>query len=1182
MSVSNFVESVEFVDTSIGATSTGTAYNLTKGQNYNNCVPFFTTRSNTTYMDARLVDIYFSGTTESGTIHFQRDNTRSTEVDIKCYVVEFNPDEVRVQQGVFDVSTSSTHEVSIPTTLSGVDRAAMTFSWRYDGSSGEGTASLVRGRVLTTSGIDFYRYAATDGCLGHWFLFEDRGNNFRVVHGSSTMLATSLDKSIHGGNQVDHLRFFLLGSYAAYAGNSRPYYWTAKIYLNTDGSVACRKGTSASNIYWSYQIFTFLDKSKIYTPFEHYSFFQSSSNSIDRVIGGDSGRVPFFCNMDTSSVVTSSMGGMSSIHSSSTSYRTGFFSTVYLSASGTLSYGGYSSVTKRFPYSVAVDWAGIDVDTGVNYDPIPVGSGINQSFVKSVENFRMPISESFGAHILTKGQDPDNCAVFASSHNPSGGQIKDCTAEVYVVSPGVVCAKSGSDDGIVVDVSTVEFWPSQVNVQQKRVHVNSSDSTVPVDIATVSALNKAFILSSYAYDEATNLNTYLASIKFTSTSGIEVHKHATSVSMVDASFFVVEDLGNNFEVYHESISFSSTIEYLITNQHWPYNESFIICSYTGNSADNDPYRNYISASFHSEYLPVKLHRNATNNSIYAECSIIRFLDGRVHVNHAYIELPANNNPVSGEYSSELTHENAITCYNVSQNSTVKTHASHSTYTSQGFCSAKLTDSVGDYSYMVERTTSCAYDAWAGVDIIDWVGINNQTEKYIPTRGMFQSLRKEYQYTDSSYIKIDVGRQRISQCVPFVVNASSTDASSYLCYKAVYRYENPDYFVIRFPDTLSSDRHFICYIVEFDDNVTVQYGSFSTTGTSETVGISPVNLDRSFLVFYSYTNYQSTSIFSRTVCGSFVDSSSIKFERHDSSGQLCVSWYVVECSDTNPYWEVDHYYDGTSRTGTTIYEYLSENLYDPSCLVIASWKYNSAESDPNDNLFHARISNTNAVVFRRYSGAGGLSGSNVEVVRIKKDLGFRCRLVEYDFSGGSNDVALQDQVDVVRDRSMVISLCQLNESSINTSTPSYRNRGFHYYEFKDPETVTVHAPTNTSVATMGSFGVYEWPEVNKYYVEGYVKELDVPVSRVVHLYRTSTGEIVDSTTSISGSGYFFLETPFYEKHHVVGFDNDSGIDYNALIYSDVYPTIISGTFSYYQGWSTISGVDIPVGVPLGRL
>lgn len=98
------------------------------------------------------------------------------------------------------------------------------------------------------------------------------------------------------------------------------------------------------------------------------------------------------------------------------------------------------------------------------------------------------------------------------------------------------------------------------------------------------------------------------------------------------------------------------------------------------------------------------------------------------------------------------------------------------------------------------------------------------------------------------------------------------------------------------------------------------------------------------------------------------------------------------------------------------------------------------------------------------------------------------------------------------------------------------------------------------AKLVNMGVQIIPEeeyVPQHYFSGNVVEGVVPINRKVNLHRRDTGELVGSTTSRGVGGYFYGETTFSGPHYVVCIDDTAGLDYNDLIYGNIFPATISG-------------------------
>ena len=88
-------------------------------------------------------------------------------------------------------------------------------------------------------------------------------------------------------------------------------------------------------------------------------------------------------------------------------------------------------------------------------------------------------------------------------------------------------------------------------------------------------------------------------------------------------------------------------------------------------------------------------------------------------------------------------------------------------------------------------------------------------------------------------------------------------------------------------------------------------------------------------------------------------------------------------------------------------------------------------------------------------------------------------------------------------------------------------------------------------------VQEEEPLPQHYFSGSVVENVYPVNRVINIHRRDTGELVGSTTSSGIGGYFYVETTYSGPHYAVCIDDSAGLDYNDLIYGNIFPATISG-------------------------
>lgn len=1191
MPVSSWVDSVEFIDATIQGSNNSSSYALSKGQNYEHCIPFFTVCGDSTYWDNRLTDVYFSGTTQSGIINFARSNNRATSNYIKCYVVEFNPDQVRVQQGSFSLTGLTTTTVTLPTTVSGTDRAAMTFGWKSDNTYRYATCIAVRGRVLNTTSIDFYRYASTSTCTGHWFLFEDLQNNFRTYHLDSNHTSTGQTLDISGQKTVDSLRTFVLGSYAAtynIAGDSM--YWSTRIFLYSIGTIRSdRNNAGGTGIYWAAQVIEILDQTKIYVPMDHSTVGWTTPATYSRSVGGVSGRVPFVCNPQTSTIATAMMQGSARMEmSSNTESMNSLMVASEITASGTITHTKFGTVYASYPsYTVAVDWAGISVDTGSNYSPISEGNGPNESFVKSVENFRFTLSGRLGVYVLTKGQVVSNCAIFSSNRSVSSDTLNTICVNTYIKEPGLVYMQHWSDtEQAIVDVSVVEFYPNQVRVQQFNIN-NYSSTTTNVTINEIFSVNKAFILSS-VFTPDTAYISYLkyafSRVIFTSTTNVELYKYAASTASV-CSFFIIEDLQDNFTTAHTTQSFTGNSSFYDESTNWGSHNSFPIVTYTIDAVNDYPYFCAIRSYYYSEFRPIYCDKANTGYNIYWSGTIVKFIDEKHHTMPLSQSIASTSISGTGYYTSYLRGTSNITAYNPSQYSTMYCNTSDNVATSESFGTIRIINyDTGEYEI---SKGGASYLSYMGGQFINWTGYHYQNANNVTgtqTKSFINSIQKDSFSTSSGLMCVWLRyNQDITKCVPFINNSgASSDGYQLRLLKSVYRYDNPDCFAIRFGANSTDNRKVLSYIVEFNKDIKIQYGSGYISGTSKTFIIENVNLNRSFLHFYAHSDSWSKAFRAHAVCGYFSSSTELSFTRNYSDGSIYISWYVIECPDwgEDSYWTVYHSITGT-LTGTSVSNYLSTQPSIGRSIYSVSYTHEEVNGYPYFGYYRV-FNREHYIVLDRSNSGYNITASNVEVMEFSPTLVAKGLKVYSNFytlsTTNTLDISLKlntyDNFDI--QRSMLLNWHNENITRVETYDYQGLQEGHHYLEFKDTvgsgysNTITASKIGN-AYTSYGFYNAIQFPKYNKYYFSGYVTEQGNPVVRKLAAYKTSSGELTDTTLSISGTGYFYLETTDYEAHHIVAIDDDEGLSYNDLIYGKIYPTAISGAFAWVTDFLTVSGI-----------
>lgn len=1178
--MADIVKSVEFIE--VNTTGTSTSYGLTKGQDYTNCVPFLSVHGDQDYQDTKCWDCYFTGTQASGTVNFERANGRSTEGYVKCFVVEFDSDEVYVEQGTFNLDSTTTDTV----TTSGVfnpERTAFTHFWKSSSTNRAFPYHLCRGRATASGTLDFYRSSASSNLNGHWFLFEAKNDQFFVEHTEVTDTAATVNTRF--ARSYDPLKTFFIASNAG-GSTSAGYLERALTYVvmaNRD-VVRRNKSSSSNTTYLAVQAIEFQD-TNIHVPYANAIELDATSKTQGWSADGYT-QVPV--DLDYSMVINT-VGYFDRCASTSTADIDGSVSSVKFVDSTSIQMLKNSQTVSTYPSIFVVDWKGYTVSGTDNSTPLDP----DVSFVKSVQNIRITTQEYYGLGYLTKGQNIDNCVIFSSNYageattNSFGPGMHD----VFFSDAGVVeVYRFSTTSSGVVDLSVVEFYPDQVRVQS-GVFTGDLSTEVSVPLSTSVDSDRSFLLSSWSsYYTGTDMTYH--NIRCRVVDSDNVGFYCITGSHNHGSWFLAEDItasGTCFDVLHWIDEGLGDVKYLTGDRKFPADRSFSLFSHAGGRVGGEyGERSCLSGYYYNPSLPIHLDVTTESATKYYAAQSVRITrSGRYYTYQWSAEIDSAATTDTETLPTEWAGETSITAFN-----TNLINAGKTAFTTQNDCGSVLTSirisNYGSLTATAQRATTSTYDLLPAYCFVNWAGVDPEAlDASTPTRSLIRSINK-FSYTGSkeTYTWYFDKYQNGANCIPLATHNS---------YASTNRSEENQRIItidheLGYPHSLSMYRgtgdtnasdSTIVYVVEFDDEqVRVQSGTYGSDSTDFTVTIDAVDVDKAFLVFYTSTRGNAVWT-AGNLSGTIESSTSLRFRRTSSGADITVAWYVVECLGDQ--WSTQHLIAADS-TASSIY-----NTFESIPHFGKYWMFNSyagaydSTTYAQRNLCRTVARADGSIEIQRAAASNTISYFSSEVVKFNDDLDIRVFYNTIDQSAVTSDTDMLFDPAIEQQRSIVFNPQTNNHGEINTSTATDNAReAFYTQELIDFDTAQPKLRVTKGASTYSTQAcacVTEFPEYNMYFMEGYTKEQGVAVSREVLAYRSSTGELVDSTTSASGTGYFFLETKYSDEHHVVCLDDVAGVDYNHLIYGKLSPTVISGTFAYNEGL-TPSGV---LGeIPLGRL
>jgi hypothetical protein len=1163
------VKLVEEMNIDLASVTTNSGV-LSKGQVTANCVPFgsyyvSTGVSNWSYA---MRDIYFSTTGSSGTVEINRSAASTTSNYNTVYVVEFDSAEVKIQSGTFTISGTTSTTVSGFTSVV-PSNTAVVFYHKSSSSDQNVAYHAVRG-VLTDSGTLTFTVGIAGSIInGHWYLMEDLNNHFTVDQLSFTMGGSYDYEFTTPFNYHQHL---LICSYTYNNGDSNSQHGHVKADSYDEDRLYFSR--SAANATFAVNAFLIkFDKSEdIYMGQRHSGYLDTATTS--RTITHQDATVSGF------GMVMHSIPSMCTSHTNNGTPSAVYCMTTRVKLSGInqtiVSRAGTNSSYVYAPHQI-FDWSEVANTKPATEPKLSTLSGIN-SMVRSIEH----ISTSFSGSdtniqcikyaALTKGQNVKNCIPFVTSRSSSSnGQSNYLVNDFRMMEPNRLrIHRDWFEDPSIADyeIDIVEFEPDQVRVQQGY-FITSSGSA----LATISGvdLTKAAVRAYNITNNTTagGLSAYGWGRTRFSASGTLIFERGTTDGMAYGHYYVFEALADQFTVQAYDDSGSGGWSRYMTAEA-PLNRSFILNSYYASTTDTNTVHHFAYAQLFPYRWFTQGNKYSAGVTTYSTTYVITLKKNPINptnvlTQHYFTEFG------SGDLTRNITLRHSLTATSGTVialnpapyaggyfNSGTTSYAS-ATYVAYKFSNVDTVE--------LKRSVTNSTTIRSSLQTIDFVGyeIPDDTRPACGENDFVLSTQhNEFTISGSSYeldylkdLPLTKG-QDINNCVPFFSYKldSSVGLPSYLSHRPAIVIDNGEYHVIK---ASGGTEHFSADIVEFNPaRVKIQHGEFHLTNTSGThnVTISGVSsLENAFMIFHWYPNTNYTNYGTHAVRGRFTSTSGLEFYRYESSYLMSGHWWVVESLDNS--FVVDH---STFTVNASNYDTVTNkaNTLDRSFMFYsfyyASTDYNAVHGGTRG---YFGISPPNLLSYVDKYSTGVNTYVAAQTVTFTGSLGVNSQHQMVYMQNGvdtTKNYGLADMVDI--DRYAVVYPNLFHMPYCPSGDTNWILNGVCRFRLNSSGTQIECSRRANTYDNYLSYFVLEFPEYNQYYFSGTVKAQGVPAEREVLAYRRDTGELIGTTTSVSGTGAFYLETTHSGDHYVVCLDDSAGDVYNALVYDYIIPVTIS--------------------------
>jgi len=1126
------VISVEHVELVLDDTTISGA--LTKGQDMDNCVPFTSHHASTAtggYLDRLFCDVYFRDEGGTPTVRAERPDT-SGALTVSVYVVEFDPNEVYVESGEINFTGTSDSSTISGSSVSGtVDttRAAMVFNYQVTGTgSTAGYNYFVRGDLSSTE-VSWQRYNSTGTIEGHYYVFEALNSQFKVQKFAATGGVATLS-DVRDFVALNWRKSFIVGSYSAsYSGDNPSEYACYGLPSFRNVISTSKTGTyNTSFIHFGIEFLT--DKTHV----------EQGNKTLSTTTGVQTDTIDLrrSFDLDYSMVIMVHNQGISRQTGTAYTQNDGIFVGAEFNSASQITLKRNTIGVSGYTHWQVVDWA------GVTHTKASPATPLENSLVKTVEAVEMTLDATsvdgkfYRYYELSKGQDISNCVVFETHEGTStGGRLGALTATVWVEEPNLIGISRGYGVGTLHSTAyVVEFDPTHVKVQQGMTALgavtDNTDTVSEVDLDKTAMMH----YSEYLGSSAASYRMLVRGI-FSDNSTVEFRRGYGNSSVI-VSYFIFEALNDEFSVDTYTSSATGQLSYTPTDRVKDHSSFLISSYYMGYTGDDPQYtgvRSYISDE-HS----VLSNSNAYTSTYYHNYFIVelKYNPGRVYVQRGF-----------HTHSTSLTTEDITPPLNFNLDSTVLLNPSRVITRSTGtvvsqqpsmFVRHKITSASG-IEFFREHQSQTAYTTWQS---IDWVGYN--TGVY-PDNQVSQGMVKSIEHVGGTISSPERGRfdfltkgQNSNNCVPFVTSHVNALADRY--HEAVPLYYIDQNIVRTAKTGTGGTMETSITVLEFNPNeVKVQSGSSVFAGTSTTVTIEEVDLDKTFVMAYTNSDSTSSTYYYSEIRYRLIDSTTLELTRAASSGNGRASYWIVEDIGGDNFTVETLEASGST---TSLLAYTSELGVDSGRAIILGSFY-TTDSNDDSQYHHFRLLlrlTTGNVTLNRQSNAGTIY-FNGYIVKFNDH---RVKVVHGEHTYGTSDLSKTSNIPVVNPDRCIIncyfsqSMGRLPGSTITQSPAGY----FKVTTNASGTEVTTERGITSTLAAYTTFQIAEFP-INTHYFSGNVTENNIPATRQVFAYDRDTGVLERATTSSGTGGYYVAETTSSGSHFIIVLDNQEGDQYNLM-------------------------------------